>query len=156
MSFVSLPDELIEIIIKFTTNQNKNIFTLCVINQIFNKNTKPEERFIHIEPDSYPKLTNNKIKELINLTSLNLANNRVIKDDGINSLTNLTSLNLKNNFSITNNGINNLINLKSLNLDHNNFITNNGIKGLTNLTFLCIIRNMNITNDSIKHLSLLK
>ena len=51
-----------------------------------------------------------------------------ITDEGIKGLTNLTSLNLCNNKITTDEGIKGLINLKSLYLIGNNKITNKRLK----------------------------
>ena len=55
----------------------------------------------------YNIITNNKLQKFINLTSLDLYDNKKITDNGIKNLKNLTFLNLQYNKLITNNGISN-------------------------------------------------
>ena len=129
-NFVNLPKELKDLVISFTKN---NVFDLCLTNKYFNENCK----VIRITNNNkYPKLRDNNLKVLINLTSLNLINNNNITDKGIKGLINFTSLDLFDNNIITDEGIKGLINLTSLNLTNNVIITDEGIKRLINLIYL--------------------
>ena len=68
-------------------------------------------------PDAFMNEINNKnIQELVNLTSLNLIDNKIITNEGIQGLANLTNLNLRFNKIITNKGIQGLTKLTNLDL----------------------------------------
>ena len=95
----------------------------------------------------------NESKNLVNLTSLNLRyGNKNITDQGIKNLVNLTTLHMWNNINITDQGIKNLVNLRSLISGKNTNITDQGIKNLVNLTTLHMWNNTNITDQGIKNL----
>jgi hypothetical protein len=101
--------------------------------------------------------TDDDLKYLPNLTSLNLWNNTEITDNGLKHLTNLTSLNLGNggsgdNNKITDEGIKYLNKLEKLILWNNDLITDNGIEKLTRLTSLNLGRNDSVTDHGIKNL----
>ena len=98
-----VPKEIREYIIFLTENK---VFDLCLVNKYFNNNCKIIKivsNFDHLK--YYPKLTNVNLKELTNLTSLNLYRNDIIKDEGIIDLINLNSIDLFYNKKITNNGL---------------------------------------------------
>lgn len=82
-------------------------------------------------------ITDLELKYFINLTNLNL--NDDITDIALKNLINLTDLKLNN--KITNNGIKHLINLTNLNLCANNTITDMGLQNLINMTELNIGKN---------------
>ena len=56
----------------------------------------------------------NGLRQLTNLTCLDIANNGIISDKGIETLTRLESLNLRNNDTITSHGIRALTNLRNM------------------------------------------
>ena len=119
-----LPLELIDNIIYFTQNP---VFELCLVSKYFNDNSK---KIRITSNNNYPGITNNILKQLSHLTSLNLEYNN----------------------TITNEGIAHLVHLTSLNLEYNNTITNKGIAPLVHLTFLDLCSNKTITNEGIAHL----
>lgn len=90
------------------------------------------------------QITDDCISRLTNLTYLDLSidhphnpgSNNPISDEGIRHLFKLQTLNLKYNTMITNNGISMLTSLTELNIINNKLITEEGIKHLTNLTSL--------------------
>jgi hypothetical protein len=91
--------------------------------------------------------------------AMKINNNKAVPDIKINDeilreLDNLISLNLTNNKEITNRGISNLTNLTSLELYHNTMITD--IHTLTNLISLCIADNNLISDYQLKKLPKLK
>jgi hypothetical protein len=104
------------------------------------------------ETPTYLCTTDNGIKELSNLTCLNLDGNTIITDNGIKNLTSLTSLDLSYNENITDEGIRKLKNLTNLNLWCNEKITDDGLKHLVNLKILNLCNNKKITNDGLKYL----
>ena len=86
MDIYLLPKEIKEYIISLTKNSlndlifvNNDFGIVCPIIKITNNK-------------NYPKITDNEIKGLINLTYLYLLNNKIITDDGIKGLINLTSI----------------------------------------------------------------
>jgi hypothetical protein len=83
--------------------------------------------------DAYgsPNITDESIKHLTNLRTLDVGNTN-ITDDGIKNLTNLQKL-YAYNLNITDEGIEHLTNLQILFTDGNPNITDEGIKHLTNL-----------------------
>ena len=98
--------------------------------------------------------TNDGVKNLIYLISLNLFCNDKITNNGLSKIINLTFLDLS-----INNGILDLNNLTSLELCINDKITDNGISKLNNLNYLNLNRishNKIITDDVIKILTNLK
>ncbi len=76
---------------------------------------------------------------------MDLSNNKLITNEGIQHLTNLTLLDLSHYVltynEITNEGIQQLTNLTSLDLCVNYLISNEGIQQLTNLTSLILCAN---------------
>ena len=146
-----IPEEIIKYIISLTENK---VYDLCLVNQYFDNNCKIIKI---VDNNKYPKITNHKLKILINLTSLNLGSkDNIITNEGIKELTNIKFLNLFDNNKITDDGIKGLINLSSLNLLLSNKITDDGVRGLTNLTYLYLYDNNIITNQGIKVLTNLK
>ncbi|GAG90118.1 unnamed protein product, partial [marine sediment metagenome] len=107
--FNVLPDDIKFIIMSHTTNK---VYNLCFINKFFNTHII-KLRFKTLNTYEYSKLTSDILNSLVNLTYLNLENNKTITDAGIKGLVNLTELNLDNNEIITNFGILYLINLTS-------------------------------------------
>ncbi len=83
LSYLIFPIEILSIIISFTklNKGNKIIQILCLINIWFSKNIKLII-FLNIIPNNYPKLRDNGVKSLTNLTSLDLFNNNIITDNG--------------------------------------------------------------------------
>jgi hypothetical protein len=114
--------------------------------------------------NSFLKAFNNqKLMKLVNLTILDIKNNRLVTDEGIQNLNNLACLKINKNKLITDEGIKNLTNLRSLQLANSGLITNSGLKRLTNLTDISLLNETDykkkyksyINNDGISHLSLL-
>ena len=101
-------------------------------------------------------ISDDGIKCLVNLVSLNLGENKIITDDGIKSLINLTSLFLNYNILISDNSLKYLTNLVILHLGVNETITNDGISGLIKLHMLNLGTNEIITDDGIKDLVYLR
>jgi hypothetical protein len=107
-------------------------------------------------------ITDDGMKSIGTLTTLNLTSNFRISSNGIKHLTNLTKLNLCNKFSngsedldrtnIYNEGIQYLTKITTLHLETNKFITNDGLRYLTNITELFLRQNEVITDEGIKHL----
>ena len=73
-----LPTELVDHVIGFTNNK---IFDLCLVCHYFNNNCK---QVLILSNDKYPKIVNENLKQLINLTSLDLRCNKLITNEGIN------------------------------------------------------------------------
>jgi Leucine-rich repeat (LRR) protein len=113
-------------------------------------NRRLDSKFFEFSDNKH--IIDEEIKNLTNLTTLNLFSNINITDEGIKNLTNLTSLNLHNNFKITNNGITKLTNLTILNLCNNPMITEEGIKNLHKLTRVNVMHNRIITDERVKNL----
>jgi hypothetical protein len=105
----------------------------------------------------YGMITYEGIKDLINITHLDISGNHKIFDEGIKRLTNITRLEIHQNKNITNEGIKDLINIKTLNLSYQNIITDEGIKVLTNITDLSLNEFQqfptNITDEGLKLLT---
>src|SRR3972149_9558051 len=78
------------------------------------------------------------------INKLNVSSNENITNNGIKDLINLQKLNISGNKKITDNGIKNLYNLRKLNVSGNKKITDDGIKNLTNLQELIMLFNENI------------
>lgn len=100
------------------------------------------------------QITDDSIKKLLQLRSLNIENNYFITDDTLTVLTNLTSLNIRRNYSFTNRGVSVLTNLTTLNLNDEGLITDVALIHLTKITNLGLGNNFGITNKGIKHLNL--
>ncbi|MFX1378309.1 MAG: leucine-rich repeat domain-containing protein [Promethearchaeota archaeon] len=82
-----------------------------------------------------------KLKNLENLTDLqvlNLSYNQIDKIQGLNNLNKLKKLDLSNNRIGAIEGLDNLINLKTLNLENNRFINIQGLENLVNLKQLTL------------------
>lgn len=96
------PREIIDHILYFTVNK---VFDLSLVNKYFNDNVKK----VRITNNrNYPRIKDENLKKLPNLTVLNLYRNKLITNEGLSSLTKLTSLNLGYNTIITNEAISNL------------------------------------------------
>lgn len=95
-----------------------------------------------------PSITNESVKNLTQLTHLDIRLNENINEEAISRLTNLTFLRCN---SITKNeGIQNLTRLKTLYLGHS--ITDEAFFNLTNLTRL-IVEERGITDQTLKRLT---
>lgn len=160
------PVEIIDHIIYFTTVK---IINLSLISKYFNQNSakiRIISNYNHPSIDDkklimLPNITTldlrykdqiTNIKNLFNLTALNLSNNFVISDNGIKDLVKLNYLAICDS-NITDNGIKNLTGLLGLHLGYNKYVTDNGIKNLINLTNLDLLENENISDQGIKNLT---
>src|SRR5437762_2585304 len=82
--FSLLPKEIKDYIISLTENK---VYDLCLINKYFNDNCK----VIRIANNfKYPKLIDNNLEILINLTALKLHKNGIITNEGLKNLRTLT------------------------------------------------------------------
>lgn len=126
--------ELIDHIIYFTTN---SVSDLSLVNKYFNDNVK---KIRIISNKDYPKMKNEYLQSLPNLTELYLPGGYVINYQGIRYLKNLKILDLTCTRSpderITDSDLSKITSLTHLGLSYNRIITDEGISGLTNLTFL--------------------
>lgn len=109
-----------------------------------------DPRFNQLMPS--PLINDTVLKNLTNLTNLNLGDNELITDDGIKNLSQLTSLNLSNNDKITDEGIKNLTALTSLNLTNTEKISNKVFKNLIELRSLNLTDNEEISDKGIENL----
>ena len=92
---------------------------------------------INIIPNNFIEIiTDYSIKNLSNITELDISYNKNITDNGIKNLTNITKLSLQCNEIITDYSIKNLSNITELDISYNKNITDDGIKNLTNITEL--------------------
>ncbi|AYV81729.1 MAG: hypothetical protein Harvfovirus56_6 [Harvfovirus sp.] len=82
----------------------------------------------------------------LNLTELDISNNKCITDAAVGTFRNLTSLNIQSNNKITDDAVSVLTNLRSLNLGLNNLISNDAVKCLVNLTSLNLFGNRRISS----------
>lgn len=94
-------------------------------------------------------VTDDDIKNLIDLEELNLSCNKKITDDGIKNLVNIVSLDLTFNNLITDEGLKNK-KLISLTLTENKMITDDFIKNIQNLRYLYLYYNKCISQETIK------
>jgi hypothetical protein len=74
-------------------------------------------------------ISDDGIKGLVKLRSLNLTHNCFITDDGIKGLTNLTSLILKYNYRITRDGLKPLISLEFVDSSNSLVVNSNRFGG---------------------------
>jgi Leucine-rich repeat (LRR) protein len=79
-------------------------------------------------------ITNESVKQLTNLTYLNILRKYMIHDEGIENITSLSTLIVCD--KISNQGIQNLTNLTCLDLGSNSKINDEGLIKLTNLVTL--------------------
>ena len=101
-------------------------------------------------------IKNGTLRQLNNLTRLDLSYNKNITDIGIMHMTNLKILNLACNKRINTKCIKQYTNLTKLNICGNKRITDNGISGLINLRKLNINFNDKISTDCLKGLTALE
>jgi len=94
-------------------------------------------------------ITNEGIQNLLQLTTLDLSYNNIINDNGIKNLLQLNTLILANNYNITK--IKHLINLTNLDLSGYSIIDDIELKNLTKLTILNLENNNSITNEGLKY-----
>jgi hypothetical protein len=87
------------------------------------------------------------------ISSSNISNNQHITDEDIKNLVNLKKLNLDNGSNITNNSLNCLRELKVLSLPNCTKITDISITKLTNLTYLLIKDDHRITDNGLSVLT---
>lgn len=103
-------------------------------------------------------MTKDSIRDLVSLTTIDLANNHSVTLDAFKNLSNLTSLKLNGSLvfdATTNQPIEYLINLKKLFVSHLSTISFQDISKLTNLEYLSL-NNNTITNQEICRLTNLK
>ena len=131
----SLPEDCVELIYRFNpVTYNKLTFGFRELKVKYDDDLTTEilltfkSKIISIECNY--NITNEGIKHLTQLRSLNLSSNKTITDEGIKPLTQLKNLNLFNNNTITDEGIKHLTQLRNLNLAGNRTITKKGIKHL--------------------------
>lgn len=91
-----------------------------------------------------------------NLKTLNLIENRELRDNHIKYLTNLNELVLPKNKLITDKGIINLNKLKYIDLSHNKNITNLSIKNKLKLEKIVLLYNQNINDYGFVNINNLK
>lgn len=161
----------------FTNLKKLGIYSCDRIHNKFNCFTEKLE-ILKIEGLNYlSKLQREKIKKLVNLTSLtikcdaddetitndhllcfkkltylNISDNNTITDKGLEYSSIITTLNILGPNKITNKGLKFCENLQTLILNDNTKITNEGLKFLRHLTELKLSYNNIITNDIFKHL----
>ena len=100
-----------------------------------NKNTNELKivNFFIIDQKYLNKLNNKILKQYDYIKYLNVWNNPNITDEGIKHMTQLHSLDASWNEKITNEGIKHMTQLHSLNASYNEKITDEGIKHMTQL-----------------------
>lgn len=142
-------DSLFSLVKLTSLNAGNNQFTSKSISRLH----KLKELKLH----GNSSISNNDLKGLIQLKTLHLIHDyKNIADDGIRQLTNLTELDLSFNDTITNKGICHLTHLKKLSLRRTAHVNDKGIAKLTNLTHLDLRGNQRITVDVLKYLTKLK
>ena len=136
--FLNLPEELINVIIFYSENK---VYDLCLVDKYFSHNSK---KIMILSNKKYPELSDEHLKGLVNLVSLNLRYNNIkITNEGIEHLNNILCLKINENVNIINDSsIKTLTNLTSLNIDYNHTITDKGIKNLHKLKHLAIAGTM--------------
>jgi internalin A len=98
-------------------------------------------------------ITGTSLKLLTNIAALNLASNKMITDTSLKLLTNITELSLASNKVITDEALSLLPNITGLNLGCNEVITDDALSLLTNITGLNLACNEVITGTSLKLLT---
>lgn len=101
-------------------------------------------------------ITDECLKHLPSLQSLEIYRNRNITDKGLKYIPKLQSLNMIYDENITNEGLKHLPLLQSLNMVRNENITDEGLKYLPLLRSLNLFWNENITDGGLRHLPLLQ
>jgi hypothetical protein len=124
--------------LKGTTHDSINGGWLCRKGFISNRNLSMLKRLKTLICRPYGFwIRDEGIKDLVNLTSLDIYMTYEVSDLCIRKLTNLSSIIISSN--ISNEGIRDLTNLVSLDVRHNCQISDDGLKGLTNLTSLSLL-----------------
>ena len=111
-------------------------------------------KFVHLKHVSLLgniSLTDDGLKHLMGIHTLNLYRNKKITDDGLKHLTGIHTLNLYCNKNITDGGLKHLTGIHTLNLSNNENITDGGLKHLTSIHTLNLSNNENITDGGLKH-----
>lgn len=111
------------------------------------------EKVIKLNICDNNQISSNEIKQLTNLTHLDMSNNSTIKNKDLRTLTKLETLIIISNDNIDNNTIKALPNLTNLNIKDNRVITYKVIGQLTKLKFLTFTDYNGIANDYIKNLT---
>lgn len=111
---------------------------------------------IFTDGGSYPKINDASLSSLVNLKTLRIAGNRVLKNAALSSLKSLTWLDLRDCWHITDSALLGMTNLKHLDLERNESITDSALFGLTKLERLILNSNKNITDLSLMGLTGLK
>ena len=99
------------------------------------------------------KITNEGLKYLTNVTSINLYCCSKITNEGLKYLTNVTSINLRECKKITDEALKYLTNATTINLEGCEKITDEGLKYLTNATTINLEGCEKITDEGLKYLT---
>lgn len=92
------------------------------------------------------------IRDIRNITELNVMNSSRITDEDIKELHNLQNLYLDTNSLISDEGIKHLTELRELDIPYNKTITDEGLENLTKLTSINLTENYNITDEALFNL----
>jgi len=130
----------------------KNVETLDLTSNDTVKNEDLNTGLVSLNLTNNHMITNVGLEHLQNLTSLNLMYNTTITDIGLSVVPNLLELDLESNSTVTDSGLNKLTKLVSLNLTDNDTITDKGVENLKNLTSLDLTDNNTITNRALSNL----
>lgn len=110
-----------------------------------------------IDSNSENTSITNNLKDLVNLTNLDISHNNLRYTNGLDNLVNLTNLNLYDNAIFNLIGLQNLTNLVYLNLGNNNEANRTvqgvvgGFRGISNLNTLVNLEYLNFSNNNTRH-----
>lgn len=144
--FSHLPHDVIDIILSMT--DPKNISKLYLVNVYFSLKVIPIcVRSLSLRQIS--RIGDKDMNRMTFITSLNLMNHN-LKNDTLRNLTNLTHLDLRGNNTVTNQELICLPKLTSLRIFFSPYINDEGLSLLTNLEYLNV--RGSFTNDSLSRL----
>ena len=93
----TIPFEILKTILEFVNTRSLLLFARLINKRFYDLTTGSITSL-----DGSANLSNDIVRSLTNLTSINLWNNTVITDSSVQLLTNLTSISLSSNTVITN------------------------------------------------------
>jgi hypothetical protein len=144
-------DPVFERVINGMTDENvMTSFPPTIMEKMTDDILRDKIQLVRLDLEIQSEITDDGIKRLTNLVELVLGGASLITDEGIRNLRALTSLNLQEDENITNEGIQNLINLTELNLNRNEYITDAALNALPNLRVIHLENNDMITDECLK------
>lgn len=144
-------DPVFERVINGMTDENvMTSFPPLIMEKMTDDTLRDKIQLVRLDLELDSEITDDGIKRLTNLVELVLGGVSVITDEGIENLHALTSLNLQEDENITDKGIQNLINLTELNLNRNEYITDAALNALPNLRVIHLEKNDMITDEGLK------